>query len=319
MVTLAEIERARRALPPQVVRTPLIASQDLSAVAGGPVWFKLENLQVTGSYKSRAAFTILNNLSPEQKARGAALSSSGNFASAFAYMGRLLGIPTAVVMMDQTSPLKVAKSRRYGAEIVLCGNNFEERWRVLDRLQAERGITAVNTFESPDVVAGHGTLGLEILDDLPEVDTVLIPVSSGGLIAGVATAIKERRPGVRIVGVQPEGSNAVTESVRRGEPVRIPEVRTICDALIAQTPGRLPFTHIQRYVDDMVLVTDDEVKAAIRWLVEYAKQVVEAGGAVCAAALLTSKATAQGNTVALLSGGNIAPATLAQYLRETEA
>jgi threonine dehydratase len=319
MVTLAEIEQARAALPPQVVRTPLIASEELSAAAGGLVFFKLENLQVTGSYKPRAAFTILNNLAPEQKARGAALSSSGNFASAFAYVGRLLGIPTSVVMMDQTSPLKVAKSRRYGAEIVLCGNNFEERWRVLDRLQVERGITAVNTFENPNVVAGHGTLGLEILDDLPEVETVLIPVSSGGLIAGVATAIKERRPGARVFGVQPEGSHAVTESLRRGEPIRIPEVRTICDALIAQIPGRLPFSHIQSYVDGMILVTDEEVKAAIRWLVENAKQVVEAGGAVCAAALLTGKAKAHGKTVALLSGGNIAPATLAQYIQEGEA
>jgi threonine dehydratase len=316
MVRLSEIEAARAALPPQVVHTPLLFSEDLSATAGGEVFLKLESLQVTGSYKPRAAFTILNHLSPEQKARGAALSSSGNFASAFAYMGGLLGIPTAVVMMERTSPLKVAKSRRYGAEIVLCGSNFEQRWRVLDSLQEERGITAVNTFESRDVVAGHGTLGLEILDDLPEVETVLIPVSSGGLIAGAATAIKERRPGVRVFGVQPEGSNAVTESLRRGEPVRIPEVRTICDALIAQIPGRLPFQHIQRYVDGMVLVTDEEVKGAIRWLVEHAKLVVEAGGAVCAAALLTGKAKAQGKTVVLLSGGNIAPATLVEYLQE---
>src|SRR5262245_40992405 len=214
MISLAEIEAARAALPPQVVHTPLLFSAELSASAGGEVFFKLESLQVTGSYKPRAAFTILNHLSPEQKVRGAALSSSGNFASAFAYMGRLLGIPTAVVMMDKTSPLKVAKSQRYGAEIVLCGKTFEERWRVLDGLQEERGLTAVNTFESPDVVAGHGTLGLEILDDLPEVETVLIPVSSGGLIAGAATAIKERRPGVRVFGVQPEGSYAVTESLR---------------------------------------------------------------------------------------------------------
>jgi threonine dehydratase len=316
MVSLEAIERARAALPAEMVRTPLIRSEELTATAGGEVFFKLENLQVTGSYKARAAFTILNNLPPEQKQRGAALSSSGNFASAFAYMGRLLGIPTAVVMMNKTSPLKVAKSRRYGAEIVLCGDNFEERWRVLDQLQAERGLAAINTFESEDVVAGHGTLGLEILDDLPEVDTVLIPVSSGGLIAGVATALKERRPGVRVIGVQPEGSCAVTESVKRGEPVRIPEVKTICDALIAQVPGRLPFAHIQRYVDDMVLVTDDDVKRAIVWLVENAKQVVEAGGSVCAAALLTGKAKAQGRTVCLLSGGNIVPATLAQYIQE---
>lgn len=316
MVSLEAIERARAALPEAIVRTPMVRSEELAETAGGPVFFKLENLQVTGSYKARAAFTILNNLPAEQKQRGAALSSSGNFASAFAYMGRLLGIPTAVVMMEKTSPLKVAKSRRYGAEIVLCGNNFEERWSVLDRLQSERGIAAINTFESEDVVAGHGTLGLEILDDLPEVNTVMIPVSSGGLIAGVATAIKEKRPGARVIGVQPEGSPAVTESVKRGEPVRIPEVKTICDALIAQVPGRLPFAHIQRYVDEMVLVTDDEVKRAIVWLVEHAKLVVEAGGSVCAAALLAGKVRAQGRTVCLLSGGNIAPSTLAGYIQE---
>src|SRR5262249_35096339 len=154
MLTVESIEAARAALPPQVVRTPLVASEDLSAIAGAEVSLKLENLQVTGSYKARAAFTILNNLTPAQKAAGAALSSSGNFASAFAYMGRLLRIPVAVVMMDRTSPMKVAKSRRYGAEIVLCGNHFEERWAVLDRLQSERGITAINTFESEAVVAG---------------------------------------------------------------------------------------------------------------------------------------------------------------------
>lgn len=314
LVTVDQIERARASLPAAVVHTPAIHSEDLPG--GADVWFKLENLQVTGSYKARAAFTILNNLAPEQKARGAALSSSGNFASAFAYMGRLLGIPTAVVMMNRTSPLKVEKSRRYGAEIVLCGDDFEARWQTLDRLQEERGIAAVNTFESEDVITGHGTIGLEILEDLPNVDTVLVPVSSGGLLAGLATAVKERRPGARVVGVQPEGSNAVTESLRRGEPVRIPAVRTICDALIAQTPGRLPFAHLQRYVDEMVLVTDDEVKQAIAWLVEHGKLVVEAGGAVGVAALLAGKTAARGRTVVLLSGGNIAPATLAQYLGE---
>jgi threonine dehydratase len=314
MLSLDSIESARAALPPQVVRTPLIVSEELSALAGADVRLKLENLQVTGSYKARAAFTILNNLSPEQKARGAALTSSGNFASAFAYMGRLLRIPVAVVMMDQTSPMKVEKSRRYGAEIVFCGSRFEDRWATLDRLEAERGITGVNTFESEDVVAGHGTLGLEILDDLSEVETVLIPVSSGGLIAGVAMAIKERCPNARVVGVQPEGSNAVTESLERGEPVRIPQVTTICDALIAQTPGSVPFWIIQRCVDGMVLVTDDEVKRAVRWLVENTKIVAEAGGAVCVAALLAGKAKPQGRTVVLVSGGNIAPGTLAEYL-----
>lgn len=316
MVSVAEIELAREALPPQVVRTPVLLSEELSAIAGAETWLKMENLQVTGSYKSRAAFTILNNLTTDQKSRGAALSSSGNFASAFAYMGRLLGIPTAVVMMQGTSPFKVDKCRRYGAEIVLTPPIFEERWRVLDQLQTERGIAAINTFEYPDVISGHGTIGLEMLDDLSELDTVLIPVSSGGLIAGVATAIKARSPATKVYGVQPEGSNAVTESLRVGEPTRIPEVRTICDALIAQTAGRLPFEHIQRFVDGMILVSDDEVKDAIRWLVSHGKVVAEAGGAVCVAALLTGKAPARGRTIALVSGGNIDPLVLAAYLNE---
>jgi threonine dehydratase len=219
-------------------------------------------------------------------------------------------------MMERTSPLKLEKTRRYGAEVVLCPNVFEERWHTLDRLEAERGMKAINTFEEPDVVIGHGTIGLEMVEALHDVDTVLVPVSSGGLIAGVATAVKELRPSARIIGVQPEGSNAVTLSFRQGEPVTIPSVDTICDALIAQKVGGLMFEHIQRYVDDMALVTDDDVKDAIHWLVEKAKLVVEPGGAVGAAALLSGKVKPQGKTIVLLSGGNIAPATLALYLSE---
>ncbi len=314
LVPLAEIESARAQLPPQIVRTPLLVSEDLGAAAGAPCWFKPENLQITGSYKARATFTMLNRLPPEFKAKGAAISSSGNFASAWAYMGRLLGIPTAVVMQQKTSPLKVEKTRRYGAEVILCANDFDARWRTLFALEPERGIRAINTFEYPDVVAGHGTIGLEIADDMADVDTVLVPVSSGGLIAGVATAVKERCPRAKVIGVQPAGANSVYLSLQRGEVTRIEQVDTICDALIAMHPGHLMFAHIHKYVDDMVVVTDDEVKAAIRWLVEHAKLVVEAGGAVGAAALLTGKVRPQGKTVCLLSGGNILPATLAEYV-----
>ncbi len=315
LVTLREIEEARAKLPPQIVHTPLLLSEDLGEIAGAPVWFKPECLQVTGSYKARAAFTILNNLSPEERVRGAAISSSGNFASAWSYMGRLLGIPTAVVMQESTSPLKIEKARRYGAEVILCPNDFDARWRTLFALEPERGIKAINTFEYPDVVRGHGTLGLEIVEDLEDVDTVLIPVSSAGLIAGAATAIKERRPSAKVIGVQPAGANAATLSFHKGEITRIDKLETICDALIAALPGKLPFAHMQRYVDDMVTVPDADVKRAIRWLAEKSKLVVEAGGAVCAAALLTGVVKPQGKTVCLLSGGNILPATLAEYLQ----
>jgi threonine dehydratase len=316
LVTLEEIHLAQANLPPQVVRTPLLVSEELGKVAGAPVWLKPENLQVTGSYKARAAFTMLNNLPPRFRQQGAAISSSGNFASAWAYMGRLLGIPTAVVMQEKTSPLKVEKTRRYGAEVILCPNDFDARWRTLFALEPERGIRAINTFEYPDVVSGHGTIGLEIAEDLADVENVLVPVSSGGLIAGVATAVKELCPRARIIGVQPTGSPAATRSFEQGEIVRIDAVETICDALIAFLPGKLTFAHIQRYVDEMVLVTDEEVKSAIRWLVEHAKLVVEAGGAVCTAAVLSGRVRLSGKTVVMVSGGNILPTTLAQYLQE---
>jgi len=316
LVTLEDIRTARAGLPKEIVRTPLLVSEDLGEVAGTQVWLKPENLQVTGSYKARAAFTMLNNLTPEQKRAGAAISSSGNFASAWAYMGRLLGVPTAVVMQEKTSPLKIEKTRRYGAEVILCPNDFDARWATLFALEPERGIRAINTFEYADVVSGHGTIGLEMVEDLADVDTVLIPVSSGGLIAGVATAVKELRPTARVIGIQPTGAPSVHTSFQRGEATRVDKVDTICDALIAATPGGLPFAHIQRYVDEMALVTDEEVKAAIYWLVERAKLVVEAGGAVCVAAILSGKVRPVGKTIVLLSGGNILPTTLAQYIQE---
>lgn len=319
MVTLAEIEAARAALPPEVRVTPVLPSEELAEAAGAPVWLKCENLQVTGSYKARATFTLLHNLPPEQRQRGAALSSSGNFAAAFGYMGRLLGIPTAVVMQEHTSPLKIARTRRYGAEVVLCPNDFDTRWRTLYSLEPERGYRAINTFEDPDVLRGHGTLGLEIVEQVPAVRTILVPVSSGGLIAGLATAACERRPGVRIIGVQPEGSRAAHDSFRRGEVVRAERVETICDALVAYHPGHLPFAHIRRYVEDIVLVPEEAVKRAMCWLVENAKLVVEAGGAVGVAALLSGVVRPQGETVVLLSGGNVLPSTLAAYLQEPQA
>lgn len=316
LTTLDQIRTARAQLPSDVLHTPLLCAAQLGAA---PVWLKAESLQTTGSYKLRAAFTVLRNLSPEERRHGAAISSSGNFAGAWAYAGRALGIPVAVVMQEKTSPYKVERTRTYGAEVVLCENHFEARFETLAALERDRGMRAINTFEHPDVIAGHGTIGIEILEDLPEVDNILVPMSSGGLIAGIATAVKQSRPGVRVYGVQPTGSHAVHTSRQRGEVTRIDRVETICDALVAQFPGSLPFAHIRRYVDDTVLVSDTEVKQAIYWLVDRMKLVVEAGGAVCVAALLTGRLAPPGRTVALLSGGNIMPEVLAAYLREASS
>ncbi|MFQ5864964.1 MAG: threonine/serine dehydratase, partial [bacterium] len=265
--------------------------------------------------KARAAFTILNSLTPAQKQKGAAISSSGNFASAFAFMGRLLGVPTTVVMMEKTAPFKIEKTKRYGAEVVLCENRFEARWETLAKLEKKQGLTTINTFESPHVIAGHSTIGLEIMEDLPDAEIILVPISSGGLLAGVAASVKETNPKVKIIGIQPEGSNAMYLSFKHGSLQTINKVDTICDALVATRPGALPFEHVQKYVDDVVLVSDSAVQKAVGLLFENAKLVVEPSGAVGIAALLDRKVTVKDKKViALLSGGNVSKERFAEIL-----
>jgi threonine dehydratase len=313
MVTVNEIEAARRQLPPEVVRTPLLPCPALAGA--GPVHLKAENLQVTGSYKARAAFTVLNSLDAEARRRGAVLSSSGNFAAAFAFMGRLLGIPTAVVMMQRTSPYKVERTRRLGAEVHFCDDRWDAREELLQQLETERGLTVIHHYEDPRVIAGHGTIGLEVMDDCPDAELVLVPVSSGGLLAGVAAAVKGRRPEARVVGVQPEGADAMARSLEAGRVVSIPEARTMCDALVATRPGELPFQHAQRYVESVLRVSEVEVARAVQFLVTEAKLVAEPGGAVTTAALLSGRLRAPaGPTVVLVSGGNLAPERLAPVL-----
>jgi threo-3-hydroxy-L-aspartate ammonia-lyase len=317
MVTAAEIESALRRLPPEIVRTPLLPCPALQE--GGSTFLKAESLQVTGSYKARAAYTVLAGLSPAAQRRGAVLASSGNFAAAFAFMGRQLGIPTAVVMMRKTAAYKVERTRRLGAEIVFCEDRWEAREELLARLETERGMTVIHHYEDPLVIAGHGTIGLEILEDCPEVDRVLVPVSSGGLLAGIAAAVKARRPSARVIGVQPEGADAMARSLEAGHVVRIPEARTRCDALVATHPGELPFQHAQRDVESVVRVSEAAIADAVRFLVTEAKLVAEPGGAVTTAALLSGRVPpGSGPTVALVSGGNIAPDRLAALLSGKE-
>jgi len=314
MITLQNIKDTGSTLPKEIVRTPLLFSEELTRDFGAEIYLKAENLQVTGSYKSRAAFHILNSLSPEQKQKGAAISSSGNFAGAFAFMGSLLGISTSIVMMEQTAPFKVEKTRGYGGRVIFCENRFEARWETLDRLKSE-GTTAINTFEAPEVIVGHGTIGLEILQDNPDIDMILVPISSAGLIAGVALAAKELNPKVKIIGVQPEGCSATHLSFQKSSVQTIEYVDTICDALVATKPGTLPFETMQKYVDDVVLVSEDSVKKAVGLLFEKTKLVVEPSGAVGIAALLSKVVSAEnGRVVSLLSGGNVSRKNFIEFL-----
>lgn len=299
---LSEVERARAELPAQVRRTPVVRGPRPGLV------LKCENLQFTGAYKVRAAFTVLKRM---PAGRGAALASSGNFARAFATAGRLLGIPTTLVMMEKTEPFKVERTRAAGGLVVLCENRYEARFETLRRLERDEGLVAVDHTEDPTVVAGHGTIGLELCEQVPDLETVVVPVSTGGLLAGVALAVKSRLPKVRVVGVQPSGSRAAVESFRRGQPVTL-AVDTVCDALTASRPGALPFELIQRFVDDIVEVPEEAVYPAVKELAVESKLVVEPGAAVGLAAVACG--LVQGPCCLLLSGGNIDPARLGRIL-----
>ncbi len=315
MVSLKEIEQAREQFPSEIIYTPLMKSSAISDQVGGQVSLKAENLQVTGSYKTRAAFTILSRLSKEQKRYGAAISSSGNFATAFAFMGSVLKIPTAVVMMEKTSPYKVSRTKNYGGEVVLCQNHNQARWDTLRKLSYDKGLTAINTWEDENVIRGHGSIGSEIIEQMASVDVVIVPVSSGGLIGGIATAVKSLNPSVKIIGVQPEGSQAVYQSFLKKEICELPEPNTVCDSLVAPRPGKIPFDHLIQYVDDMVLVSDKQAIGAVKYLISKAKLVVEPGGAVGVAAALNGVVSLKDKKVViLLSGGNIEPQQLAGYL-----
>ncbi len=305
LITLDRIKKARQELPAVIRWTPVLPlARDLPEVGCETLFLKAENLQVTGAYKPRAAFTILNALSADVRSKGVVMSSSGNFAQAFAYAGASGGVPVAVVMPEQTSPYKVDATRGCGAEVCFCENSLA-RQPTVERISKERGMTAINTWEDPMTIAGHGTLGLEILDDLPEVEQVLVPVGSAGLAAGIAAAVKESRPDVRVVGVQPERANAAYISLQKGEPTTIDDWDSMADGLAPVRPGDLPFRHIQEYLDGIVLITEQDIAAAFRTMLHRTKILAEPSGAVAPAAYLTGKVDLDRKTVAIVTGGNL--------------
>ena len=315
LTTLDEIKTARACLPPIVRHTPILPfAHDSPEVGQERLFLKAENLQVTGAYKVRAAFTMLNAMTPKQRRRGVALTSSGNFAQAFALAGKMMDIPIVVVMMNRTSPYKVEATHGYGAEIVFCGNDALARQPTVERVAQERGMTAIDTWEEPPIIAGHGTIGLEIIEDWPEVEQVLVPVSSGGVAAGVATAIKESRPQVKVIGVQPERANAAYVSLREGKPTAIDYWDSIADGLSAVRPGEFPFKHLQKYLDEIVLISEDDIARSFRTLLFRAKLLAEPAGAVASAAFFAGKVEKSLRTVACVTGGNLTEETMQKML-----
>ena len=315
LTTLQDIEDAREALPSIVRRTPIVPLAPESCDIGHEnLVLKAECLQVTGAYKVRAAFNVLRCLSELERKRGIVLASSGNFAQAFAFAGAQLGVSVVVVMLDQTSTYKVAATQELGAEVVFCGRDALNRQPTVDAIAGDRGITAIDTWEHPSVIAGHGSIGLEVIEDAPEVEQILVPVSSGGVAAGIATAVKLSAPHIRIIGVQPEGANAYFLSRKAGKPVALSRWDTIADGLSARFPGVYPFHHLQEYLDDVVLVSEKDIAASFRSLLFRGKLLVEPAGAVAAAAFFSGKVDRDRTTVAAVTGGNVTAETVQTLL-----
>lgn len=315
MITLDDIKAARARLPAVIRRTPILALARESAEVGQETLFlKAENLQVTGAFKVRAVFTLMNALTEQQRASGVVLTSSGNFAQAFALAGKMMSIPIVVVMLDRTSTYKVQATRGYGAEVVFCGDDALARQPMVERIARERGMTAVDTWEEPPLTAGHGSIGLEILEDLPGVEQVLVPVSSGGLAAGVATAVKESRPSVKVIGVQPERANAAYVSLQNRTPTAIDYWDSMADGLSAVRPGQFPFKHLQTYLDEIVLISEQDIADAFRTLLLRAKIISEPAGAVASAGFLSGKVDQHLRTVACVTGGNLTEETMQKML-----
>ena len=283
-----------------------------------PVWLKAENLQKTGSFKPRGVLNKLRHLTAEEKRRGLITISAGNHAQALAYAAAVEGLRATVVMPETASPTKIAATRGYGAEVVLHGTT-QQALDKMHELRDARGLTLVHPYDDPLVIAGQGTVGLEILEELPDLDVIVVPVGGGGLIAGIAAAVKQSRPSARVVGVEPDGAPTMTEALRAGRPVRLERITTIADGLTAPVAGHHTLAHVRALVDEVVLLTDAEIAEGLRAVVGHAKLVAEPAGAAAVAALLAGRVAAPPGTrvVAVVSGGNVDLGRLQEVLAAT--
>ncbi|MFI6101881.1 threonine/serine dehydratase [Lentzea sp. NPDC051213] len=306
LVTLEDIHAAAAAIAQHVVHTPLLSFDSGLRI-------KPESLQPIGAFKQRGAVNALSRIPSENRARGVVAYSSGNHAQAVAYAAKLLGMPAAIVVPENTPQLKIDATRSHGAEVFVVG--ITERESRAAELVEERGATLIPPFDHPDVIAGQGTIGLEICADLPDVATILVPVSGGGLISGVATAVKSLRPNVRVIGVEPELAGDTAASFAAGSLVRWDahdRARTIADGLRAE-PSELTWAHISEYVDDIVTVTEAEIRDAVGQIARRTRVVSETSGAVPVAAYL-NRTLPSGPAVAVVSGGNIEPKLFAELI-----
>ncbi len=314
-VTLSQIEAARVVLRGRALVTPMEGSRWLDALTGTSVHLKCENLQRTGSFKIRGAFVRIGNLTPQERGRGVVAASAGNHAQGVALAAATLGI-RATVFMPYGAPIpKENATRAYGAQIKFVGSTIDDALVEARAFSSETGAVLIHPFDHPDIIAGQGTCGLEILDQVPDVATILVPTGGGGLIAGIATAVKAKRPDVHVVGVQAEAAAAYPESLRCGRPVALASMTTMADGIAVGRPGDVPFAAVRDSVDEIRTVSEESLSTALLALMERAKVVVEPAGAAAVAAVLDAPHDFVGPVVVVLSGGNIDPLLMMRVIR----
>ena len=302
--SLGMILEARERLRGVAQRTGLVEFRALSS-ADSRVFLKTEDLQNTGSFKVRGAYIKIASLSDEERAAGVIASSAGNHAQGVALAARSFGIPATIVMPEGAPLAKVKATRELGANVVLHGSVYDDAYAEARRLQQETGATFIHPFDDPMVIAGQGTIGLEIMDEMPDTDTIVVPVGGGGLAAGVAAAVKMLHPSVRVIGVQAAGAAGMKASLEAGHVVSLPSAKTIADGIAVKQPGELTFELCRKYLDEVVTVDDDEIAQAILFLMEKGKMVAEGAGAAPVAAIMNRKLDCRGKIAAVISGGNI--------------
>ncbi|MCT9105853.1 MULTISPECIES: threonine ammonia-lyase [Streptomyces] len=314
-VTLDDVRGAQKMLTGVARTTAMEGSRYLSQLVGAPVHFKCENLQRTGSFKLRGAYVRIAGLLPEERAAGVVAASAGNHAQGVALASSLLGVRSTVFMPTGAPLPKVAATRDYGAEVRLHGQVVDETLAAAQEYAAETGAVFIHPFDHPDIIAGQGTVGLEILEQCPEVRTIVVGIGGGGLAAGIAVAVKALRPDVRIIGVQAAGAAAYPPSLAAGRPVSIDNPATMADGIKVGRPGDVPFRIVEELVDEVRTVSESHLSSALLLCLERAKLVVEPAGASPVAALLSEPGTFEGPVVALLSGGNVDPLLMQRILR----
>ena len=314
MLTLEKFEEASEIVKKVTQDTKLVYSDYFSAQTGNKVYLKPENMQKTGAYKLRGAYYKISTLSPEERAKGLITASAGNHAQGVAYAAKAFGVKAVIVMPTTTPLIKVERTKSYGAEVVLYGNVYDEACEHAYKLAEENGYTFIHPFDDPAVATGQGTIAMEIIKELPLVDYILVPIGGGGLATGVSTLVKLLNPNIKVIGVEPAGANCMQESVRRGEVTTLDSVNTIADGTAVKTPGEKIFPYIQKNVDEIITVSDDELVVAFLDMVENHKMIVENSGLLTVAALrhLDFK---NKKVVSILSGGNMDVITMSSVVQ----